>query len=64
MFASFHSEGTIPSTCDKLNTFASGVLICSTILVVSHDSMASHHMFVTSLQYVCDVTAMPETGRF
>ena len=51
MFASFHSEGTIPSTCDKLNTFASGVLICST-------------MFVTSLQYVCDVTAMPETGRF
>ena len=21
-------------------------------------------MFVTSLRYVCDVTAMPETGRF
>ena len=31
MFASFYSEGTIPSSSDKLNTFASGVLICSTI---------------------------------
>ena len=31
MFASFHSNGTIPSSYDKLNTVASGVLICSTI---------------------------------
>ena len=31
MFARFHSEGTIPSSSDKLNTFASSVLICSTI---------------------------------
>ena len=31
MFASFHSEGTIPSSSDKLKHFASGVLICSTI---------------------------------
>ena len=30
MFASFHYEGTIPSS-DKLNNVASGVLICSTI---------------------------------
>ena len=30
MFASFHSEGTIHSSSDKLNTFASDVLICST----------------------------------
>ena len=27
MFASFHSEGTIPSSSDKLNKFASGVPI-------------------------------------
>ena len=32
MFASFHSQGTIPSSSDKLNNFASGVLICLTIL--------------------------------
>ena len=31
MFASFHSELTIPSSIDKLNKFASFVLIYSTI---------------------------------
>ena len=31
MFASFHSNGTIPSSNDKVNTVASGMLICSTI---------------------------------
>ena len=31
MFASFHSEATIPSSSYKLNTFVSGVLICFTI---------------------------------
>ena len=31
MFASFHYERIIPSYSDKLNNFASGVLICSTI---------------------------------
>ena len=31
MFASFHSNGTTPSSNAKLNTVASGVLICSTI---------------------------------
>ena len=36
MFVSFRSEGTIPSSSDKLNTFVSGVLICSTRLVVSY----------------------------
>ena len=30
MFASFHSNGTIPSSNDKLNTVASGMLIYST----------------------------------
>ena len=31
MIASFHSNGTIPFSNDKLNTVASGMLICSTI---------------------------------
>ena len=31
MFASFHSNGTIPASNDKLNTVASGMFICSTI---------------------------------
>ena len=35
MIASFHSEGTVPSSSDKLNNFASGVLICSTISLSS-----------------------------
>ena len=35
MFASFHSEGTMPSSSDKLNNFASGGLICSTISLSS-----------------------------
>ena len=35
VFASFHSEGTIPSSSDKLNNFASCVLICSTISLSS-----------------------------
>ena len=35
MFASFYSEGTIPSSSEKLNNSASGVLICSTISLSS-----------------------------
>ena len=31
MFASFYSNGTIPSSNDKVNTVASAMLICSTI---------------------------------
>ena len=31
MFASFHSKGTILSCSDTLNTWVSGVLICSTV---------------------------------
>ena len=41
MFASFHSEGTIPSSSDKLNNFASGVLICSTISLSSFGGIPS-----------------------
>ena len=41
MFASFHSEGTIPSSSHKLNTFASGVLICSTISLSSFGGISS-----------------------
>ena len=35
MFASFHSEGTIPSSSDKLKKIASGILICSIIYLRS-----------------------------
>ena len=31
MFASFHSNGTMPSCSVMLNTCASGILICSTV---------------------------------
>ena len=41
MFASFHFEGTIPSSSDKLNNFASGVLICSTISCSSFGGIPS-----------------------
>ena len=41
MFASFHSEGTIPSSSYKLNYFASGVLICSTISLSSFGGIPS-----------------------
>ena len=34
MLASFHSNGTIPSSNDKLNTAASGMLICSQLPIV------------------------------
>ena len=35
MFASFHSNGITPSFNDKLNTLASGILICSTVSISS-----------------------------
>ena len=35
MFASFHSTGTTPSFNDKLNTLASGILICCTVFISS-----------------------------
>ena len=41
MFASFHSEGTTPSSSDNLNNFASGVIICSTISLKSFDAIPS-----------------------
>ena len=41
MFASFHSEGTVPSSSDKLNNFASGVLICSTIALSNFGGIPS-----------------------
>ena len=33
IFASFHSKGTTPSFNDKLNTLASGIIICSTVSI-------------------------------
>ena len=41
MFASFHSEGAIPSSGDKLKKIASGVLICSTISLSSFGCVPS-----------------------
>ena len=41
MFASVHSEGTIPFSSDKLNTFASGILICSKISLSSFGGIPS-----------------------
>ena len=41
MFASFHYEGTIPSSSDKLKHFASDVLICSTISLSSFGGIPS-----------------------
>ena len=41
MFASFHSEGTICSTSDKLNNLASGVLNCSKINLSSFGGIPS-----------------------
>ena len=42
MFASFHSEQNIPSSSDKLNTFASGVPICSTMSLSSFGGIPSN----------------------
>ena len=39
MFASFHSNGTIPSCSDMLNTCASGVQICSTFYMLYADDI-------------------------
>ena len=41
MFASFHSKGTTPSFTDKLNTLASGILICSTVSISSFGGIPS-----------------------
>ena len=41
MFASFHSEGIIPSSNEKLTKFASGELICSTIFLSSFGGILS-----------------------
>ena len=41
MFAYFHSEGTIPSSSEKLNNFASDVLICSTMSLSSFGGIPS-----------------------
>ena len=41
MFASFHSKGTTPSFNYKLNTLASGILICSTVSISSSGGITS-----------------------
>ena len=41
IFASFHSKGTTPSFNDKLNTLASGILICITVSISSFGGIPS-----------------------
>ena len=41
MYASFHLKGTTPSFNDKLNTLASGILICSTVSISSFGDVPS-----------------------
>ena len=41
MFASFHYEGTISSSSEKLNNYASGVLICSKTSISSFGGIPS-----------------------
>ena len=41
MFASSHSKRTTPSVNDKLNTLASGILICSTVYISSFGGIPS-----------------------
>ena len=41
MFASFHSKRTSRSFNDKLNTLASGMLICSTVSICSFGGIPS-----------------------
>ena len=41
MFASFHSDGTIPSSSAKVKNVASGVLICSIISLSSFGGILS-----------------------
>ena len=41
IFVSFHSEGTIPSSSDKITNCASDVLICSTISISSFGGIPS-----------------------
>ena len=41
MFASFHSNGTTPSFNYKLNTLASGILICSTVSISNFEGIPS-----------------------
>ena len=41
MFASFHSKGTTTTFTDKLNTLASGILICSSVSISSFGGIPS-----------------------
>ena len=52
MFASFHSEGTIPSSSDKLNNFASGVLIWSTLSLSSFGGIPSTPGYLLSFIFL------------
>ena len=52
MFASFHSEGTIPFSSDKLKNCAIGVLICSTISLSSFGGIPSTPGYLLSFIFL------------
>ena len=53
MFVSFHSKGTAPSFNDKLNTLASGILICSTVSISSFGGIPSTPGDLLSFCWIC-----------
>ena len=62
MFASFHSNGTSSSSNDKLNTVASGMLICSSVSNIYLGGIPSipgdllSFISLISLATICTVT--------
>ena len=56
MFAYFHSGQTVPFSSDKLNTFASGVLICSTISLSSFGGDLLSFIFLIFFAIISGVT--------
>ena len=58
MFASYHSEGTIPYSSDKLNNFPSSVLICSTISLSSFGGIPSTPGDLVSFVFLIFFTIM------
>ena len=55
MFAPFHSKGTTPSFNEKLNTLASGTLICSTFSFSSLGEI--YYPSLSFIVFMCTLSA-------